>query len=100
MAPHRAPIDRAEPPPVSLPTTEPRGQGGVPAGLPWDVRVEPDEAGVPDQVDALGAGGSHEFGQRERRAPPRGAVGVVYSDTDRPTLSESEGETSGRLVAS
>jgi len=59
-------------------------QRSVPTGFPRDVRVEPDQSWLPDEIDAEALDGTNHFGQGVGRAAALRAVRVVYPDPDGP----------------
>ena len=84
VGPDRAPADLTHPPSGSLSDSEVGRKRRVPARLPGDVRVEPDEPWLPDQVDLRLPREGQKLGEHPRRAPASRTVRVVDPDPDGP----------------
>ena len=59
---------------------EPERESAVAARLPGDVRIQPDEAGVSEEVEVREL--ANELGRQERRAPSLAGVRVVKPEID------------------
>jgi len=80
-SPNRAVMDFANHGPAADPPSETKADRAVAAGLPRDVRIEPHESRISDEIVVLRQV-PHELGREERRAHALEAVCVVDSDPE------------------
>ena len=83
VAPEGAPVRLPDSPPVTRSSTKSCREGGVASGLPGNVRVEPDESRLSEEVDPFFPREHEQLGEDPGCASAPGTVGVVDSDPDR-----------------
>ncbi len=91
--PDRPSPDLGEAAPRPLPPAEVDRERGVPAGLPWDVGVQADEPGLPDEIEPELPSERDELRQRKGGAAAPRTIGVVDADPDGPPPSGGNGPT-------